>query len=472
MDLRLFPRQAKVLEFIENGAQEILYGGAAGSAKSHLLRIIAIIWCMRVAGLTVYLFRRQVKDLRLSHMIGANSLPALVKPLVDDKLVNINLSDGVVSFKNGSKIVLAHCQYESDLENYLSTEINVLLLDEGSTFTEKMYKFLRSRVRIGGLPVPEQWRGSLPFILIATNPRGELHKYLKTSFVDAAEPDEVFTAPEEDGGMRRVFVPARITDNYVLMKNDPGYVNRLKGMYSPELVQAYLMGDWSIAEDTAIPEFSSRHNVVPRFNVPFRWKIKRCYDYGYSAPYSVLWLAEANGDSVIMPNGEEFCPPKGSIIVCGEIYGDKDGKEQGLKEDVLVTAKKIRSFELLNRWNVLTGPADHSIFSKEHGRSVHDVFVNEGIKFKPAIKKAGSRINGLALIRQMMWQAHQLKPERAALYIMDSCPRLIRHLKLLRLDDKNSEDVDTECDDHDYDTLRYGVLDIISSVKVKKVKGL
>ena len=52
--LKLHKRQSDA--FLSR-ATEILYGGAAGGGKSHLMRVVALMLCMAVAGLQVYLFR-------------------------------------------------------------------------------------------------------------------------------------------------------------------------------------------------------------------------------------------------------------------------------------------------------------------------------------------------------------------------------------------------------------------------------
>ncbi|MFK7942346.1 MAG: hypothetical protein AB8B85_05445, partial [Paracoccaceae bacterium] len=39
-------------------ATEILYGGAAGGGKSHVMRVSAISWCMEIDNLAVYIFRK------------------------------------------------------------------------------------------------------------------------------------------------------------------------------------------------------------------------------------------------------------------------------------------------------------------------------------------------------------------------------------------------------------------------------
>ena len=70
MELSLHPKQG---EAFLSPASEVLYGGAAGGGKSHLLRVAAIAWCVDVAGLQVYLFRRTFPELFKNHMEGPGS---------------------------------------------------------------------------------------------------------------------------------------------------------------------------------------------------------------------------------------------------------------------------------------------------------------------------------------------------------------------------------------------------------------
>lgn len=470
MELPLHPKQ---LKFVQSLANEVFFGGAAGGGKSYVLRADAIIWCMQVPGIQVYLFRRLYKDLLRSHMAGPSSFPMLLREFIDDKLVRINYSANEIIFSNGSKVILAHIQHESDLENYLSQEINIALFDEASTFTEKMYRFIRSRVRIGGLHIPEQFVGRLPRIGLASNPRGPLHSYLKNGWVDVAEPGTVFTAPMLDGGMLREYIPSKIDDNPTLTSNDPQYKERLMGLGDPDIVLAYLEGDWNAVEGAALGMWDSAVHIMAPFDIPFSWKIKRGYDYGYSAPYSVLWMAISNGESYLNRDGQECTLPKGSCIFIREMYGD-DGQEHGLKENVRLTAQKIKMVETVDLSGkvISKGPADTSIFNAEQGPSIATTMAEEGVSWAKANKKPGSRIIGLSTIRNMLTESTKSMPERPCMYIFNTCPRLISHLPLLSVDEKSGEDVETTGQpDHDYDVVRYLLLDTKSQVSVVSVEG-
>ena len=59
-------------------ATEILFGGAAGPGKSHLLRIAAISFSYDIPGLQVYLFRRTFDDLWKNCVEGPADFYALL----------------------------------------------------------------------------------------------------------------------------------------------------------------------------------------------------------------------------------------------------------------------------------------------------------------------------------------------------------------------------------------------------------
>ena len=105
--LKLHPRQS--LAFLSK-ATEILYGGAAGGGKSHLMRVVAIMLCMAVAGLQVYIFRRVSDDLRKNHLEGPSGLRAMLASLTDSGHCKFRDDKGIFEFWNGAKIYLCHCQ--------------------------------------------------------------------------------------------------------------------------------------------------------------------------------------------------------------------------------------------------------------------------------------------------------------------------------------------------------------------------
>jgi hypothetical protein len=149
-------------------ATEVLFGGAAGPGKSHLMRIAAVVWCSNIPGLQVYLFRRIREDLYKNHLEGPKGFRALLAIWTFTGWCRIVGDE--IRFWNGSVIYLCHCKAESDVYKYQGAEIHVLLIDELTHFTEKMYRFLRGRVRMVGMKLPVEYIGKFPRILCAANP--------------------------------------------------------------------------------------------------------------------------------------------------------------------------------------------------------------------------------------------------------------------------------------------------------------
>lgn len=243
-------------------ATEILYGGAVGGGKSYLMRICAITWAYEIPNLNIYLFRRTFDELKKSHMEGPNGFRAMLNPWVKAGFVDI--VEHEIRFANGSRIFLAHLQLEANVNNYLSTEMHVLMIDEASSFSEGMYKMLRSRVRMSGLDIPEKYAGRFPRVLLSSNPGGIGHQWLKGGFVDGVEDQEIRQMPPEEGGFKRQFISAKLEDNPTLMQENPTYAASLEGLGSPELVKAMRHGDWNVIAGAYFPEFKEDRHVIRR----------------------------------------------------------------------------------------------------------------------------------------------------------------------------------------------------------------
>ena len=291
LNLSLHPQQ---LEVLNSPANEILYGGAAGGGKSHLMRVMAIAYCNKVKGLQVYLFRRLSDDLHKNHMEGPGGFYSLLGPLFEAGYCKFDGQKNVIKFKNGSKIWLCHCQYEKNLVKYQGPEIHVLMIDELTHFTDNMYRFLRGRCRLGSLDVPSDLKHRLPFILCGSNPGGEGHNWVKHAFVDNAAPMEAKRMPVEEGGMLRQYIPAKLADNPTLAENDPNYINMLKSLGDPILVRALMEGDWNIVAGGALDDlWNNDIHMIPRFEVPPNWPVYRALDWGSAKPFSAGWWTVA-----------------------------------------------------------------------------------------------------------------------------------------------------------------------------------
>lgn len=434
-------------------ATEVLYGGAAGGGKSHLMRIVAIIWCAMVPGLQVYLFRRIREDLVKNHIEGPKGFRALLAPLVLAGLVTI--IEDEIKWWNGSKIYLCHCKDEKDRFKYLGAEIHVLLIDELTTFTEVIYRFLRGRVRAVGLNLPPHLIGLFPRILCGSNPGGVGHHWVKAAFIDGSLPLEIRAMSDDEGGMLRQYIPAKLADNPSMATDDPKYRARLRGLGSPALVKAMEDGDWNVVAGAFFTEFSTERHVIAPFQIPAHWVRLRAMDWGSAKPFSVGWYAVSDGEFASIP--------RGALVKYREWYGMADGQPNvGLKltAEEVADGIKAREDEKID-YSVL----DPSAFTRDGGPSIAERMATHAkVYFQRAdnarVARAGA-MGGWDAVRS------RLKGETdedgniigpPMLYLFETCVHTIRTIPALQHDELRPEDVDSDGEDHAGDETRYACM--------------
>lgn len=451
MELSLHPRQT---EAFLTEATELLYGGAAGGGKSHLMRVGAIAWCTDIPGLQVYIFRRLSDDLQKNHMEGHSGFPALLAEWIESKHVKINWSKNSIEFWNGSKIHLCHCQYEKDVIKYQGAQIHVLLIDELTHFTEKIYRYLRGRCRLGGLKIPEKYRGLFPRIVCGSNPGGVGHNWVKAAFIDIAPPRTITKMPPKEGGKKRQYIPAKLDDNPSMTETDPDYVDTLEGLGSAELVRAMKDGDWDIVAGGMFDDLWRRAtHVIKPFAIPKSWRVDRGFDWGSSKPFSVIWFAESDGTAATLLDGTQHHFPRGTVFAIAEWYGWNGKPNEGCKMLAVDIADGIVEREGRFPYRVLPGPADTSIFDTQNGMCIADDMKKRKVSWTKADKSPGSRKNGWEMIRKMLKQASG--NELPGFYVFENCTHVVRTLPVLPRDATHTDDVDTDAEDHAPDVVRY-----------------
>lgn len=432
-------------------ANEVLYGGAAGGGKSHLMRAASILWCLEVPGIQGSLFRRTFPELTSNHLEGPTSYPSLLGPLI--RAGKCRIVNNQIRFWNRSKIHLRHCQYEKDLQHYQGAEFHFLMIDELTHWPQGMYAFLRSRCRISGLPIPPKYAGMFPRILNGTNPGSIGHHWVKEAF----RPDRPLTlrrVAKKEGGMIRQFIPAKIADNPSLLEADPTYIDRLEGLGDPLLIRALKEGDWDVVAGSMFGGTWRRTRHVCRpFPIPESWELWRGADDGFAKPAACYWFTRD--------------PDAGTIYVIRELYKAGMLPDEYAKR-VLATDRSIVLIDghggRSTNNEPLSGLLDSGAFADtgqghagqavpSRGKQMNDL----GAGWKPVDKPPGSRVARVREMHRVLDVNVNDPHKRPGIIFFDTCDAAIRTIPTLPRDNKNPEDVDTDAEDHAFDGVTYGL---------------
>lgn len=454
-----FPLHPKQWIAFTSKATEILYGGAAGAAKSHLIRVAAIIWALAIPGLQIYIFRRTYDDLIKNHMEGPTGFQALLADWIGKY---IEIVDKEIRFNNGSKIYLCHCQHEKNRFDYQGAEIHVLLIDELTHFTDVIYRFLRSRVRMPEtikLTLPPEYRDCFPRILCGTNPGGIGHQFVKTSFIDAKPVYEIWQTPDEEGGFLRQFIPASLADNPSI--DQIGYRRNLSGLGNDALVKAMLDGNWDIVAGAALDITRDRH-MLRAFTPPKHWTRFTSLDWGFVKPYCNNWFAVAEGGTLLVGKDgyQDRYIPDGAIVMYRELYGSTGKPNEGSREESPIVAKRIVDMETKAEENIDYRIADTQLWAKNDGPSMAErMFDATKGKFSPRKAEKDRQANYSEICSRVKGNEQEDKTFEPMFYVTENCINFWRTVPSLVLDNLQPEKGPDEAQElHSYDAVAYGLI--------------
>lgn len=440
-----------------SNATEILYGGAAGSAKSHLMRVAAISWCVAIPGLQIYLFRRIREDLIKNHMEGPTGFRALLAPWLG---LCCEIVEDEIRFTNGARIYLCHCKDEKDRFKYQGSEIHVLMIDELTHFTEVIYRFLRSRVRMPEqMEIPEQYDGCFPRILAGSNPGGIGHQFVKTTWIDPKPAMEIYQTEDEEGGFLRQFIPARLSDNPSI--DQERYTANLSGLGNEALVKAMLDGDWDVVAGAALNINRDIHMLRP-FTPPSHWTRFQVLDWGYVKPYSSGWYCVVEGNTTLKgKNGwPDVVLPNGAVVRYREMYGTTGKPDEGSREESSDVARKILDMESATGERIDYRVADTQIWAKNDGTSIFErMFKATAGKYNPRKSEKDRQASYSEVCARLRGEEIEQDIYVPMLYITDNCTHFWRTVPPLILDELHPErGPDEKQELHVWDEVCYGLM--------------
>lgn len=255
----------KQREFIDSPADIALFGGAAGGGKSAALLIdFAKDRLRALPGYSSVIFRRTYPMIRNEGGLwdeSSNFYPAIGGTPLESRLE--------WKFPTGSTIRFAHLQHDKNRFDWQGAQLCRIGFDELTHFSEEQFWYLLGRARTT-LPITPQVRATC-------NPDAESWV---ADFIDWWIDADGFAIPERSGVLRWfvraggeikwgdtpeelgdrypdlqpksfTFIPATLTDNPILLANDPGYLANLQAQHPVERARL-LYGNWRIKADAGL----------------------------------------------------------------------------------------------------------------------------------------------------------------------------------------------------------------------------
>ena len=438
------PQPGPQTSLLECPVFEVFYGGARGGGKTESSigdwMQHSSIYGENAVGIFV---RRKLTQ--LSEVI------ARTKQIFPKLGAKYNEQQKTWTMANGARLKFVYLERDSDAEEYQGHSYTRVYVEELTNFPSSgPIDKLRATLRSGaGVPCGMRLTG---------NPGGPGHNWVKRRYID---PDpkgyRIITEETEielDGEKRivslsRVFIPSKLGDNQLLMRNDPTYVLRLRQSGSEALVRAWLNGDWSIVDGAYFDEWDEGVHVIEthafeKLMTPGMLRF-RSFDWGSAKPFSVGWWAVLDKDYTL-DNG--ILLPSRAMVRYREWYG-ASGPNKGLKMTADLVAQGIINREKGER--IRYGVADPAIYIRDGGPSIAESMAIHRCTWRRADNK---RKTGWEQVRQRLVG----ESNRPLIYFCDCCEDSIRTLPVLQHDETDPEDLDTDGEDHAADEIRYACM--------------
>ena len=345
-----------------------------------------------------------------------------------------NSSAFELRFPNGSLLMFRYAETVTDATRRQGGQYQLLVFDERTLTPADVLAFLESRLRSGRADIP------VLGIRSSANPGGASHGEVKQKFITATNYGEKVITDERGRTIR--FIPSRLSDNPHV---NPEYAADLMAL--PEKMRAaFLDGNWDVFAGMMFSELNRERHVVKPFTLPGGWRRYMSVDWGYAAPWAVLWAAV-----------------------------DEDGRAWFYRE---LYSAGVAERDQARRILAAEGPGEHiavrladDAMWATRGADVVPIasaYAEEGVHLTPAGKGPGSRVNGWQRVHSYLAEAPACPLHREQGW--PTCPRAhffstlentYRSLSdLPHAMTGDPEDADTHADDHLPDALRYLLINL------------
>lgn len=400
---------------------EILFGGARGPGKTDC----GIVWMLKPVGRHGGLYRGLVIRKNAKDLSDWIDRAKILYRNYDAEFVG---QPTTIRFKTGDLIRTGHLKDKDAYNQYLGHEYQRMLLEELTQIkNEADYLKLISSCR-------STVRGLDARVFCTTNPGGAGHKWVKDRFYKVADPMTIYTDTETK--RTRMYIPATIDDNPILMERDPNYVGFLDGL-DGDLKRAWRHGDWDISAGLFFDEFRAQTHTYDPNNIELlrSWLRYVSIDWGFTSPTAVYWHA-VGPDSHVYTYREMYVTKMLDVDLAKEV------KRLSGDERIVYAVGDPASFPV---------EIPHYKFGQLQSVRRADVWAENGV---PIVMGKNDRVAGWSRMREFLRVRPYLQGESSWWHISSDCKHLIDEMTSVVHDEKNPEDLDTTMNDHALDSCR------------------
>ena len=425
------------LRYLQCPADEILFGGALGGGKSFASILDAYISGQKLKGLVIGLFRRTLNEL-------TNTLIREALETYPNGSYRFREVKRRMTLLNGSELRFNFIDTDKDLMQYQGQEFDMIIMDEACNFTEYQLVRIKERLR-------SSKKGVRTKIRYLTNPIGVGKGYLKRRFIDGKEPFKIYISEETKGLPKEqqrtlCYIPARLTDNIHLYKNDPSYLNSLKELPS-DIYEAMVNGSWDSKVGTFFPQFDYQKHTILAYNPSNKDQIFLSMDWGTNKPFAVYWAAMT---------------PSNHIIIYREYYGSSGKSDEGINMTAKQVANEVKErskydYEsgLQYKYMVLDSACWNRV---GYGKTIYEI-MQENLSF-PIIRSHKDRVNGWENMKSWLeydgndhiFNHYYRKPW---MQITRSCTYLIKQAQDAIYSDTRQGDMNDKMENHGVESIQY-----------------
>ena len=291
MRFEINPQPGPQMQALKSTCDIVIFGGGAGGGKSFML-LMECLYHKNNPGFGAVIFRRTYPE--ITNEGGLWDTSEGIFPFAG---AVPRQSDCEWVFSSGASVKFAHMQHEKDKLSWQGSGIPLIGFDELTHFSEGQFFYLLSRNRLSndcGIrpyiratcnPDPDSWvarfiewwidqDSGLPIKERAGAPRYFIRENGKIIWGD--NPKAFNLAPGQEA-KSVTFIPALVTDNKALLKNDPAYLSNLHALPMVER-ERLLNGNWKVRPVSG--SFFKRYwfKIIKASDCPTKGRMVRYWD--------------------------------------------------------------------------------------------------------------------------------------------------------------------------------------------------